>query len=131
MWTLTDLTTSDVYTFPINPNKMDRIVAQKSLTTYPSTYGTNEGAGILTLRTPPSTFEWSFSGNLRGQQMHDDLLEWCGRKHELRVNDHLEREFTILPIVFLPVDKRSRREPWRFTYTIRSLMTDQYGGGLR
>jgi hypothetical protein len=125
MWTFTDLITSDVYTFPINPNKMDRLFATKQLATYPSS------VGALTTRAAPEPYEWTFGGNCRGKDMHDALLEWTGRKHELRVSDHLAREFTILPIVFDPADRRSHREPWRFTYTIRSLMTDQYGGGLR
>jgi hypothetical protein len=125
MWDLTDLVTSATYTFRTNPNKMDRLFSDKQITTYPSS------DGPLTIRTPPAPYEWSFGGNCRGKAMHDEFLDWFSRKHELRVSDHLSREFTILPILFSPTERRSHSEPWRFEYTVRSLMTDQYGGGLR
>lgn len=122
-WTLTD--GSGTWTFPINPNQMASPFAQKQLTTSPGT------GGVLTERAAAAPFEWTFGGHSRGKAMHDDLLDWAGRRHEIVVTDHMARSFTILPIRVDFTDRRSAIEPWRFIYEMRGLMTQQYGGGVR
>jgi hypothetical protein len=125
-WTLTDLEDDSVYTFPINPNQMASLFVSKQLTTYPGSDGPR------TTRTHSEPFEWTFGGHSRGKPMHDDLLSWVNRKHQLRVGDHIGRTFVILPTRIEFTDRRSWVEPWRFTYEVRSLMMSEMGGvGLR
>jgi hypothetical protein len=63
--------------------------------------------------------------------MHDDLIDWVGRKREIEISDHMSRSFYIVPIRIDFTDRRSAVEPWRFTYEVRALMTQHYGGGLQ
>jgi hypothetical protein len=124
MWTLTDLANATTYALPINPSTMDRPFNPKNLTTLP-------GAGCArTVKATPIPQEWSFGGKCRGKPMHDALLDWATRGHEIQVADHLGRTFRILPTRIEFRELRSRREPWRFTYTMRGLLTRQVGGGI-
>lgn len=124
-WTLTDTVTAAVWTFPINPNTMGSPFNQKQLTTTPTVSGVP-----VTERAVPEPFEWTFGGHSRGKTMYDALVDWMGRGHVLVVSDHLAREFTILPTGVYFTERKSATEAWRFTYEVKSLMTEQYDGGI-
>jgi len=125
-WTLTDTVTSATYTFPINPNVMATPFNAKQLTTS----GIGIGGQIVTQRTTPEPFEWTFGGHSRGKAMYDNLVAWMGCKHVCTLTDHLARSFSILPSGITFTERRSAIEAWRFTYEAKALMLGQYGGGI-
>ena len=124
MWTLKDLATLATYAMPINPSAMDRPFNPKTLATVPGP------DCARTTKATPVPQEWSFGGTCRGTAMHDALLDWATRGHEVEITDHLARTFRILPTRIEFRELRSRREPWRFAYTMRGLLTRQVGGGI-
>lgn len=121
---MTDLVTSETYTFKVNPSAMEPPTNQKQLESLP------HYASPRTRKTPTLPREWSFSGTCRGESVHLELLDWFSRKHELQITDHLGRTFKFLPRVPEFREVRSRQEPWKFDYIIRGILTEQAGGGL-
>jgi hypothetical protein len=128
MWTLFDHVTSATYTFTTNPNKMDSPINTKQLQSLPHYWSPR------TWKTPTMPSQWSFGGNLYTDTEYNSLLDWMTRKHELQVNDHLSRVFSFLPRQIEFTDVRSRKYPWKHTYTVSGFLTVQYGmshpGGL-
>lgn len=123
MWKMKDLVTNEEYVFPINPNQMNPPFNAKNLNVFP-------GLDYRTVKAPPVPGEWNFGGVCRGEDMHDALVDWSSRGHLLEITDHLNRTFRVLPSRIEMADKRSRHEPWKFTYTISGLLVEQVGGGV-
>lgn len=122
-WTITDVESSDVYTFEINPNKASSPLAGRQIdSTFYHERPTN--ADLFKVTVSPSTpVEWQFEGVLRSQAQHDDLEEVFRRPGLQRVGDHLGRVFEGFIQDFLPVDRRpTPNTPWRLTYTVKMLV---------
>ena len=125
-WILTDTVTSDTYVFPVNPNAMTKPFNRKNLTISPNTMW-----GARTTRVPTPPQDWQFSGVLMDKAMHDALKAWAEVQHLVTVNDHLDRNLTVLFTRFDFTERRpSARRAWKGTYTMHGLLFAHSGGGM-
>lgn len=118
-WTFTDLTTSEVYTFPRNPRLM---------TTPHLARATTPLAGCIDTRTRSARrhdnpMEWSFTGDIRTEAHHAALRDWAKRSTFIQVTDHLDRAWKVQMVQFDVTEQRpTQRQAWRFTYRMRTLL---------
>lgn len=124
-WVLHDPSTSETWTFPINPNKMTSPHPTKTTTIFARNYNfedTKAGVGrVLEYQQEP--YDWQFSGVIRSQQHYTDFRDWCHRVHRLELTDHLGRTWRIrFDSVDLEEQKPTLRKDWRFSYTAKAIM---------
>ena len=69
--------------------------------------------------------EWQFGGVIREKAMHDALAYWVTKSVLVTVNDHLERNYTVLLRHFnFEEGRRSYRKAWKGTYTMHAILFD-------
>lgn len=106
------------WTVPINPNEMSTPYPPKQRQAMGNRAGT-----IFTLQRPPVPHEWTFSGVIRTQAHHDELLTWSQKNKPIRITDHYGRTWEVLITGFNAEDRRpTQQTPWRMKYTMRTLM---------
>lgn len=122
-WRLLDSDFDETYTFPLNPNKMTGPFAPRKLTvvaTAPSSGATNTQGRVIEGHQEP--YEWQFSGAIRTQEQHDELVYWCRKVNRLILTDHFGRQWYIRMVGFDPEEKRpTANRPWRFDYIVKAL----------
>jgi hypothetical protein len=130
-WTLQDPATAESWTFQFNPNQMTSVHAPKSLTIFSNAPvynpATEPRAGMgRVFQRSDEPYEWSFSGVIREQEHHDDLIYWTRKTGKLVITDHFGRQFTIR-LLALDLNERrpTARRAWRFEYTVKALMYGQ------
>lgn len=119
-WTLYDPNMPELWTMPINPDKMDSPHFGRSLG---SAEGTRQDSRVRVIDTAPQMKEWSFTGVIRTQEHHDKLHYWAQKRNPIHVKDHLGRTFEVVIKRFDPVDRRpTATVPWRGRYTMTCLL---------
>lgn len=120
-WKLTDPSTGDEWTMPINPDAMTSPSGTRNLTT---------GFGIRAPLTMARTFEqaptiarWQWEGVIRSEAHYEAYVEWAKKPGLVRVLDHLDRTWEVILESFEPDERRpSGRTDWRFRYTVKCLI---------
>lgn len=126
-WILFDPDTDEVFTFRDNPNKMTSPLGPRSLTIYPTPPLYNpaveaRGGMARVIEGNREPYEWSFSGKIRHQIDHDDLMYWSRKLNRLLLTDHLGRTWKVRVLHFDPVELHpTARIDWRFTYDMKLL----------
>ena len=116
----TDPTDGSTYVFPQNPNKMTSPYVQHSTTMMPYSPVDNR---TRTWRTPQKPYEWQFAGNIRHKDFYDALVAWYVKNRRLHVTDHFGRTWDVQIVnVELTPQRCSRTVPWRYSYTVKTLM---------
>lgn len=129
-WVLNDPATSETYVFPFNPNQMTsphRPDSSKYFTASPVPMAqSNVGSYAPVLQGKRDPYEWSFSGVIRDKEQHDAMLRWFTKKTLVDLTDHLGRTWRVR-FTALTLDERkpTPRHPWRFDYTMTTLMHGQ------
>lgn len=122
-WSLYDPSTSETWTFPINPNKMTSPHPAKSSTIFARNVSqVDDSTGISRVfQQRQEPYEWSFSGVIRSQEHYEDFRDWARRVVRLRLTDHFGRVWSIrFDSVDMDEQKPTFRHPWRFTYTAKA-----------
>lgn len=128
-WIFEDpLNANEVWTVPMNPNKMTSPYRGHSTTTTATSPITGQASGI---RTPDVAVEWQFSGDLKSEAHFNQLLYWAGKPNRIYVTDHLGRKWLCFLTKFDPVPKgTSPTNQWRYTYTVSALVYGRAGEPL-
>lgn len=118
-WQLDDPVTLDSYVFEMSPNEMT-----SPLLSRPVELGlTGMDGGARSMRRRPPAKEWSFTGTIRTQAMHDTLLAWSQRPNPVVITDHFGRVFPVLLLAFNTTEQQpTPRTLWRFKYTMTALV---------
>lgn len=126
-WVMVDVDNpGESYVFPWNPNSMTKPFNGKNLVTSPNTLW-----GARTFKAPTQPQEWSFTGVLKDQAMHDALKLWADKTSLTLLKDHLGRELVVLFTQFDFTERRpSYRRAWKGTYTMKGLLFQHAAGGL-
>lgn len=119
-WIFDDLA-GEQYTVPINPNKMTKFKAPRSIQTKVTT-AVNGQALFFEGRRPPQ--QWQFSGVILHKDHYLALDHWVYEKGRISIIDHYERQISVVLTDFDATPKRSVHFPWRHEYTISGLVFD-------
>lgn len=113
-WVFDDTASSDIWTVPINPNKMTDPEARDRAFSH---------IAGRTFEDPGTAVEWEFEGVIQTQAHHDELERWAKKSTPVEITDHLGRTWQVLLKSFKPEERRpTMRKPWRFTYSMKSLI---------
>lgn len=121
-WQLVDpLAVKPTYTFERNPNKITSTQDDLKLDT--QALAPTATAEVLGIKQTEAPFQWSFSGTLDTQAMHDALLSWSQINQVVQVIDDLGRTFNVLPTEFNVTERMpTPHKPWRFEYEFKTLL---------
>lgn len=121
-WTFYDPSVPELYTLPINPDKMDSPHYGRNLATA-SGVRTGTLERVRVIDTAPQMKEWSFTGVVRSQIQHDRLTYWAEKRTPIQITDHLDRTFEVIVKRFDPVARQPTADvPWRGRYTMTCLL---------
>lgn len=118
-WTFADPSTSESYTFIVNPNAEGSPVVKKTVTPLPLT--ASDGVQVMFEgRANPTTIEWT--GVTLDESQYAAVVTWFGRRHQLQLTDDLARTTSIYITDFSSTRAAHRQHPWRLTYTVKAVL---------
>lgn len=117
-WTLSDGVVT--YAFQINPNAAENLLPSRDIR-----WDYNRNKGFSGTRAPRRPVPWSFSGVLRSQAQHDDLLLWLNKRVRLTLTTDLGQTLTVRLTAFKPSQQTGGASalPWRMTYSMSCLIS--------
>lgn len=117
-WIFEEVETSETYTVEINPNEASSHRFGRELLPAP-----RGGGRTLAFQTARQPLDWTFSGVVRAESHHDELIEWQKKPGKVRVTDHLGRTFEVMMRAVDMIDRRpSGDNTWRFQYNFSCLL---------
>lgn len=107
------------YTVPINPNKMSKLRAPRTINTHVTTAVSGQ-ALFFEGRRPPGA--WTFSGVILHKDHYQALDFWVYQTGRIVITDHYNRLISCVLSDFDAQPHRSVGKPWRHDYTITGLV---------
>ena len=129
-WVFQDLRTGGLgsWEMPINPGSMTAPHVQRPLT---AMHTTAPRTGMFHIfEGGPTPVEWSFSGYLPTQEMHDKLVAYGNLNRRIYIIDHRDRAW-LVTITFVDIHPRLRHNfdgtvtDWGHDYTVHALVLNQ------
>lgn len=111
----------ELYTVPINPNKMSKLKAARAITTNVTTALAGQTL-FFEGRRPPQA--WQFSGVLLDKGHYDALDHWVYSKGRITITDQFLRVLRVVLTDFDAAPVAGQRRLWRHEYTCSGLLYD-------
>ena len=125
-WTWYDPDLDESWEMQRNPDQMTTPHPPRNATIFSRSIGglNNVGNGVsrvLAFRQRP--FEWSFSGNVRTEEMHGLLIAWTQRTNRLEITDHFDRTWVVrIDSCDIQEQRQTANNAWRFRYTVKAII---------
>lgn len=117
-WILEDPLLDETYEMHLNPNEATNFRKSKALE-----HAVGLQGRVSSKAAPPRPVDWEFGGVIRTEAHHDELIRWQKKPNKLRVTDHVGRTFEIMLRAIEIKDRTpTPTTPWRFTYTMRTML---------
>lgn len=126
-WTFTDPSTSETYTFLVNPNADGSPALRRMLTPFPLT-ALDGNRVIFEGRQTPTAISWT--GVILDEAQYSSVLTWFGHRHQLQLTDDLARTLSIYITDFTAQRAPRRGHLWRLTYTVKAVVLTGTGQNL-
>lgn len=112
-WTFTDPSTSDSWTFDVNPTEDNTPGFKKGMT-----YGKTTAGKTLVFEGQDEIRQGGFSGHITTEAEYNTLYTWWEKRNQIQMADDLGRQSTIIVDSFTPKRQRSHRFPWKHSYDV-------------
>lgn len=134
-WRLYDPVEDEAYLMPVNPNVDSSSLGVQKSSGYSVTAGgyysdTAENPGsyynvTLMYERNDDVKKFNFSGNIYNATEYYQLLYWANKKNYFQITDDIDRTFDVYVTGFSIERLRSRRFPWKHSYTLEASVRTQ------
>lgn len=119
-WRFDDLA-GEVYTVPLNPNKMSKVQSSRNIITKVTTAVSGQTLFFEGQRSPEA---WSFSGVLLDKDHYFALEHWVYDKGRITIVDHFNRTLSVVLYDFDATPKAAMGKYWKHDYSVKGYLYD-------
>lgn len=120
-WELYDPDLATTWVFPVNPNTGAAPQFEKSIAS--KTTAANNGK-VLFFEGRDAPMTIPFSGVILAEAHYLAMIEWFGKRRQLRLTDELGQVWWVYLTKFSPKRKNRHSHPWAMDYDAECIIVD-------